>query len=74
MKTILLIYILGFIINPIICIKLNKKHPESIWEDANLKNSDAGTRMGRLIFTSVFWPIALIAVFYSLLDYWYLKK
>ncbi len=63
MTTLLNIYIIGFIILPIITIALDKIFPGSM----NLEDEF----MTAMILTSVLWPIGVLIVFLFLLIYWH---
>lgn len=75
MKTVIIIYAIGFILMPIIAIGLNKIFPESIYTKQTLPftSLDNEKRLGRYCFASFLWPIAIFTIFYDILDYWYLQ-
>jgi len=63
---VLWIYLIGFVLNPIFVIGIDKKLSGCM--DIPKSFND---RLGIFFVISVVWPLALIFEFYLILDYWY---
>lgn len=63
-----IVYMILFIMNPIIVIKLNKKYSGSMHLDTF---PDQTNRLFYFAFFSFAWPLCIFMEFYLLLDYWY---
>ncbi len=76
MKTLFLIYVIGFILVPVITIWLNKIFPESMYKNPTTPKlrSDKEERIAKFCFASFLWVAQIFVTFYCLLDYWYLHS
>lgn len=66
----LIVYFVFFFSVPVIAVYLDKRYPKSVGFS---KQSDSD-RIMSFIMIAIFWPPAIFYLYFTLLNYWYLKK